>query len=829
MNARSSSTSSASCRAGTPRRRPPLRPVRWALLACFVAGFAEAASTDPEIIELETLKVIDATDVNQVLPNKPVGTLFGPELVPLLVPGSVSTVSEETIDRYGIRSTRDVITVVPGTFTPSNYGIDGGLRIRGEDGEVYFRGFRKLQNSALFPTPLGATQEVDVVRGPASAVFGPGRNSGFLNFVPKSARSRYVKGGQNAFGRTTATVGSYDYYKGTIEYGQPLKLGPRDGGFYFYGEAVDADSFYENDEDRSWLAQGSFDLNLTDRLTLQAGFMYYDWKGKNNIGWNRVTPELIADGTYITGQPVDINGYDGVIGPWLSPSDFSIASGDDPQNGQPFQFNSLFSVFFPFGAIPPEDPNAAGQSLWRLQNVGTTTLSPKRTLVDSVDFVWVENFTAYLDFVYTLPSGSVLKNQMFFDTYETDNYASYGFSGRFDAAVFENRLSLQFKAAAGDTFKSDNVVGVSGRYFDGTGLNAFGQGMQHADRRDLSIGATPNDRLMPAYSGERSWSLNEDSRVLDLGAFWQGSLNLGERLSFLAGARADSFDVETVSNGDFNTGAADDRRTVYGFSVGANYQLPAGFVPYVTYSRTKYLLNDSNGGSYDFAIVAAGDHLQPATLIEAGVKASLAEGKLYATFAGYQQDRTRTDLLGQPVELEATGYEFELRYAPSPSFSVTAAATWQETLMKDQNFFIRVPLPEVNRLLGTNLTPAEYYGGVTESTIEFLDFPDEYEAPGQPDKVLSLYGTYTTKKKFGLTAGVTYVPKVSPGFFDYVTLPEYYLVNSTLFYTWKDWSFALHIRNVLDEQYFTPQVFWDDLLVLPSEGRAYDFTVGFSW
>lgn len=815
-------------RAAFPRSIPfRSGPACAAGLLALATGSLVAQQTNDDVVRMDSFSV-EAVDVDQILPHDAIDGLFGPALPALKVPGSVSTVSDGIIDRYGIRSTRDLISVVPGSFTPSNYGIDGGLRIRGEDGEVYFRGFRKLQNSALFPTPLGATQQVDVVRGPASPMFGPGRNSGFLNFVPKSARSEYLKAAPEPFGRVSATAGSYDYYKGSIEYGSPVALGDRPGSYFIFSEKVDADSFYENDYDKSWLLQGSFEIDLTDRLTLQTGFMYFDWEGKNNIGWNRVTQELIDQGTYLTGQPIDINGYDGDVGPWLTPSDFSIASGNGPQNFQPYQFNSAFSVFYPFAPIPPEDPNAPGSSLWRLQNVGTTHLSPKKTLVDSVDFVWVENLTAYLDLIYDLGNGLVLKNQFFYDTYKSENYASYGFSGDFHNSVFEDRISLAFKTGEGTGFATDNVVGVSYRYFDGVGKNAFGQGMQHADRRDLSIGATPNDRLIPAFTGERSWSLNEDSQAADLGAFWQSSITIG-RLGILAGARIDAFDVETVSAADFSEGTAKDEQTKTSYSIGVNYTTPIGLVPYVNVAESVYLLNDSNGGTYDAAIVGIGDHLQEADLFEVGVKASLLEDRLYATLAFYQQKRARADMFGNPIQLESEGTEFELRYAPSARFSLTAAATWQETMLKDENLFVRVPLAEINRLTGASISPADYYGGVSESTIEFIEMPTEFLAPGQPDQVLSLYGTYTWESGFGITAGATWVPGVSPGYFDHVMLPDYTLVNTTLFYSIKSWSFALRIRNVLDEHYFTPQVFWDDLLVLPSEGRTYDVTVSYSW
>jgi iron complex outermembrane receptor protein len=37
--------------------------------------------------------------------------------------------------------------------------------------------------------------------------------------------------------------------------------------------------------------------------------MYHDYKGQQNGGWNRLTQDLVDNGTYITGQaqPLDTN------------------------------------------------------------------------------------------------------------------------------------------------------------------------------------------------------------------------------------------------------------------------------------------------------------------------------------------------------------------------------------------------------------------------------------------------------------------------------------------------------------------------------------------
>ena len=83
----------------------------------------------------------------------------------------------------------DLVLISPGAFTQSFFGVAGSLDVRGTPGEVYFRGVRRVNNPGNYPTPIGATDRIDIVRGPASPIYGPSKIGGYLNFEPKSARA----------------------------------------------------------------------------------------------------------------------------------------------------------------------------------------------------------------------------------------------------------------------------------------------------------------------------------------------------------------------------------------------------------------------------------------------------------------------------------------------------------------------------------------------------------------------------------------------------------------------------------------------------------------
>ncbi|WP_408589799.1 TonB-dependent receptor plug domain-containing protein, partial [Novosphingobium sp.] len=106
------------------------------------------------------------------LPLKDVGSVFGFDKTLAETPRSASSVSAEQLERFGITQIYDLVSQVPGTFTSSFFGTGGALDIRGTPGEVYFRGVRRLDNPGNYPTPIGASDRIDIVRGPASPIYG---------------------------------------------------------------------------------------------------------------------------------------------------------------------------------------------------------------------------------------------------------------------------------------------------------------------------------------------------------------------------------------------------------------------------------------------------------------------------------------------------------------------------------------------------------------------------------------------------------------------------------------------------------------------------------
>ena len=187
-------------------RRLPLA----ASIAAIIAAVPLTQAQEDEALAMEEIVV---TGSLRSLPGEDVQIFgFGKSL--LETPRSASTISSEQLDRFNITDIDELVAFAPGTFTQSFFGVAGSLDVRGTPGETYFRGVRRIDNPGNYPTPIGASDRIDIVRGPASPIYGPSKIGGYINFVPKSARAaggQYIEeidGGEEVaeFGETVGAV-----------------------------------------------------------------------------------------------------------------------------------------------------------------------------------------------------------------------------------------------------------------------------------------------------------------------------------------------------------------------------------------------------------------------------------------------------------------------------------------------------------------------------------------------------------------------------------------------------------------------------------------------
>jgi iron complex outermembrane receptor protein len=802
----------------TGSRHPALRLTIAAILAAAAAA-PLVANADPaekkeaeEAVELEKYVTTGtAGDPVGVLPTEPVDSVFGFDKTLMETPRSVSVLSDDLMATYGIETALDVAKVVPSTFTTSIFGINGNVNIRGVASDTYFRGVKRLENTQLFPSPITAMSRLDVVRGPPSPLYGPGKVGGYTNFVPKSARASTGKYLEKPNGKVNLTIGSYDKKAGSAEIGGPVTVFGKRGGYYVYGNVEDSDTYYENVPFKQRILQSSFDYEITDSLRMEFGQMYQYWGGTEVAGWNRVTQELIDHGIYNAGSVsvnMDTNG-DGLI---------STAEVDS--------FGPLLRTFAP-GTNPATVAAALGQG-WQVDPSTVRQVKIRRTAnsQNPEDDGEAQINLGYLDFVYGLPDGSKLTNKLYGERMDRFKWTrASGFGQDTTTAVYEEKLMYE-KAFAPTSSGFQLNFGLSGlvRYYDTKNLS----GTKYSDlvnRADLSVGFSQNNRFaVPNIENDLApWNTGLSSRYTTRGVgslidatFRKTNLVLGTRYDWVKIHSHIPSYVITTPNLD-----AKGKDNGLSWSASISHEIWPGIRPYGTYARQETLVFGLDGG---IGIPVVPNALNTAELREAGVKTSLFDNRLFTAISGYRQTRTSfTADTQQVLSTLSTGVEVEMRWAVNDRLSLNSGGTWQSTKYTP----LRAATISVNpTFFGL---PDNYYGGRIQTTI--ANDPRYAERSGYPDMVLNLNGTFFFSKELSLNLSTSYQEEVASGRIKDVTLPSAFLVGASISYDTPRFAFRLAANNLTNELYFTPNSpdGLGEVIVIPAPERNYQTSFTFKF
>lgn len=776
--------------------------VAMASLAAGAAARAEAQLTEVDAV------VVTARDRNAgLLEKRPNDTVFGLDKPLVETPRSASFVSDLTLQRYGIETIDGLTAVSPGSYTASFYGVPGALNIRGTLAENYFRGFKRIENRGTYSTPIGAADQIQIVRGPPAPIYGPGKVGGMLNFIPKSGRG---EGGYLAApeGEVTATFGSYNRKNATAQLGMPVSVGSVLGGVRLYGEVEDSHSFYRGIYPRRQTGQISADFDLGEGWSTAMGAMLYRSQGDvQTAGWNRLTQDLIDNGTYVTGRDASLVDADG--NGRLTPGEI----------GGP--------LYLPWYGFPARD---AAHTLD--VGVGTTRLSPRTVYVSGADFSKTATNTVYFDVARKLSPDSEIKLQLFYDDLQNKRFVSYGYPARFDSRVWEARLTYQFaNRLFDDAVTARSFVGASWRSLDGRRRESYNSGLIALDRRDLAFGATPTDTIASVYTDAgMGWENDNRSDWRQAGLFFTTDVMIGQRLNLVLGGRYDDYEVTSEDVGvlSFTTpGVQSDAKGKATWSASASYKAPWGLMPYLSYAKAAALEMSQAGDVVPGLVADPSDGwLSDSDLAEAGVKFQLLKGALIGSVAGYRQNRTQlTGINATPVGTRAKGVELELRWLASERLSFTFAGNTQRTTIKGPDTsFQYIPAHTAG-------VPGVQGWGGSYVVWSFADVrPGDYDYSLIPKSVVSLYGAYNSRQhswgRIFATLGVTSVTKTSGVVPGAVTYPAYAVANGSLAYAKGPYTATLNVDNLFDELYFTPVAdTYANLAALPGKGREWRLTL----
>lgn len=778
-----------------------------ALAADKPAPAGKTAQTDSVV---EEVVVTGARNMTGVIQKRDSAVAFGIDKALVDTPRSVTAISDQLLDRYNIKSVYDFTAVAAGTYTGSYFGVPGSLNIRGTIADNYFNGFKTITNFATYPTPVDASSNIDLVRGPPSPVYGAGHIGGYLNFIPKSARGDDAKYLDHATGAMSFTYGSYNDKEGTLEGGVPLKLAGHDAGLYGFVEVTDSDSFYYREHPKSQTAQLTFSTDLPDDWSFSATAQYINSDGYlKDIGWNRVTQNLIDNGTYVSGSPIAQIATPGAA--YITSAAFAAAKAHAAGGIQQYVL-PLYGIY----ATPNQytELNPATVSLVKL--------SPRQTAISSKDINRANTPMLYLGLTKTFGDFGTLKLESFSQYLDALNYQSYGFATQFRTAINEERVTYNDKRSFGDNLLFQTAVGVAYRYTNAYSATYLNSGVNVQDRWDLSKPQTADEIFNAVYGSKDHGRLRWDNAVRstqsDISVFLLEDILLFNHLDITGGVRNDNYSLTSIDEGVLApTASVTERTSPISYNISVSIKNP-WVVPYFTYAES-YSLNEDQGNALAPSLVAGRSAVGEATLTEAGLKTSQFNGRLYASVDLYRQKNQFYDFRTNAVNSQlAQGFEGELRYLATKYLGLTGTVTIQHVRQlpgDGGNGPFLIITPEQ-----AGITGVQGYGGMFETNAKFLGLGNGYDLHTTPRLSASLFATYDYKGFWGLTGGATYNSWTGGSIPGSIRLPGYTLVKLGGYVMFKGVRADVYVDNLFDQRYFIAEYDVDsNATVLPGVGR----------
>lgn len=166
------------------------------------------------------------------------------------IPQSIDVVPAELIKDQAAHSLQDVLKNVPGVSFNLGDGQRDQFVIRGFDaiGDLFVDGIR---DDALYYRDLSNIERVEVLKGPASVLYGRGSSGGIINRITKKPGEKVRE--------VTLTAGAYEQKRAAIDFGD--KLGDV-AAFRITGAVEDSGSF----RDQGFLERENFAPSLALQL-----------------------------------------------------------------------------------------------------------------------------------------------------------------------------------------------------------------------------------------------------------------------------------------------------------------------------------------------------------------------------------------------------------------------------------------------------------------------------------------------------------------------------------------------------------------------------------
>jgi len=261
-----------------------------------VSDMTNAVATLPAVI------VTAPTQAPTALPDTPVNTGSRLGLSTLDTPASVETVSAAQIVERGDQTVSDAVTRATGFVSQAAPGNGGtALSVRGFSGQesvmTLYDGTRLFPGAGTvtYPFDTWPVERIEVLRGPASVLYGEGGIGGIVNVVPKRAQRDYA---------TTVQAGIGTDGQKRLAIDTTGALGPM-LSYRFYLSDNRSNGSVDRDNSHTTALGGSLRLDVDPTLSFTLDYDYGRQKPATYLGVpvvNGALDEALRDKNYNVGD-----------------------------------------------------------------------------------------------------------------------------------------------------------------------------------------------------------------------------------------------------------------------------------------------------------------------------------------------------------------------------------------------------------------------------------------------------------------------------------------------------------------------------------------------
>lgn len=261
-------------------------------VSCIVGSslFIPYIVTAEESEQIETIEVTGRAQQFYLESNTKIGTKTDLDLLEL--PQSAQVLTEQLIVDLAARDITDLYRSIAGVSEFSYSGVTfRGFR---DDANVFYDGVRGDPYSGFGVPQLFNVARVEVLKGPASALYGGGEPGGMINYVTKKPSYNEKQELKLALGNFSTVGASLDLTGGLKE-----DIAFRLGGFY-----EQQDSFRNNADAKNTELAGGLLFDLSDSTSLTTTVDYI----KQDLGGNRLRGVPVDDeGNFIVAPSYNAN------------------------------------------------------------------------------------------------------------------------------------------------------------------------------------------------------------------------------------------------------------------------------------------------------------------------------------------------------------------------------------------------------------------------------------------------------------------------------------------------------------------------------------------